>query len=94
MDAELGRLFAKLDALQLSDNTIVLFTSDNGPEDIHIRNASHSGIGSPGAFRGRKRSLYEGGVRLPLILRWPGKVPAKRLDQQSVVRAGKQQIDN
>ncbi|MCH7685883.1 MAG: sulfatase-like hydrolase/transferase [Planctomycetes bacterium] len=87
LDAELGRLFAKLDELNLSQNTIVLFTSDNGPEDIHIRNASHSGVGSPGPFRGRKRSLYEGGVRMPLIVRWPGKVPAGRINEQSVLTA-------
>lgn len=87
MDADLGRLFAKLDELKLADNTIVMFSSDNGPEDIHIRNAAHSGIGSPGPFRGRKRSLYEGGVRVPFIVRWPGKVPAGRIDEDSVVTA-------
>jgi N-acetylgalactosamine-6-sulfatase len=87
MDKELGRLFAKLDELKLADNTLVLFSSDNGPEDIHIRNASHSGVGSAGPFRGRKRSLYEGGVRTPLIARWPGKVPAGRIDEESVVSA-------
>ncbi len=87
MDSELGRLFAKLDELNLAENTIVLFSSDNGPEDIHIRNAAHSGIGSPGPFRGRKRSLYEGGIRVPLIVRWPGKVPAGRIDDDSVVTA-------
>ncbi|WP_406697631.1 sulfatase-like hydrolase/transferase [Singulisphaera sp. Ch08] len=74
-DAQLGRLFKKLDELGLRENTIVIFTSDNGPEAIEIANASHSGVGSPGPFRGRKRSLYEGGVRLPFIVRGPG-VPA------------------
>ncbi|MGH7127282.1 MAG: sulfatase family protein, partial [Planctomycetaceae bacterium] len=87
LDAEIGRLLAKLDELKLAENTIVLFSSDNGPEDIHIRNASHSGIGSAGPFRGRKRSLYEGGVRVPLIVRWPGEVPAGRIDEESVVTA-------
>jgi N-acetylgalactosamine-6-sulfatase len=87
MDAELGRLFARLDELKLAENTIVLFSSDNGPEDIHIRNAAHSGIGSPGPFRGRKRSLYEGGVRVPLIVRWPARIPAGRIDEDSIVTA-------
>jgi N-acetylgalactosamine-6-sulfatase len=87
LDRELGRLFAKLDELQLAENTLVLFSSDNGPEDIHIRNAAHSGVGTAGPFRGRKRSLYEGGVRVPLIARWPGKIPSGRIDEESIVSA-------
>lgn len=70
-DRQVGRLMAKLDELGLTDNTIVIFSADNGPEDILVRNASHSGVGSAGPFRGRKRSLYEGGVRTPFILHWP-----------------------
>ena len=87
MDAELGRLFDKLDELELADDTMVMFSADNGPEDIHVRNASHSGVGSAGPFRGRKRSLYEGGVRVPFIVRWPGHVPAGRIEEESVVSA-------
>jgi N-acetylgalactosamine-6-sulfatase len=70
-DRQIGRLLDHLDRLGLAENTAVIFSSDNGPEDIVIRNASHSGAGSPGPFRGRKRSLYEGGIRTPFILRWP-----------------------
>ncbi|NUN97437.1 MAG: sulfatase-like hydrolase/transferase, partial [Candidatus Omnitrophica bacterium] len=84
-DRQIGRILAKLDELGLAENTVVVFSSDNGPEDITITNASHSGVGSPGPFRGRKRSLYEGGVRVPFIVRWPGKVPAGRVDNASVV---------
>ena len=87
MDTQIGRLLKRLDELGLADNTIVIFSSDNGPEDIHIRNAVHSGIGSPGPFRGRKRSLYEGGVRMPFIVRWPGHTPAERVDDESVLTA-------
>lgn len=84
-DKEIGRLLKRLDELGLSENTLVIFSSDNGPEDLAILNASHSGVGSAGPFRGRKRSLYEGGVRVPFILRWPGKVPAGKVDTTSVV---------
>jgi N-acetylgalactosamine-6-sulfatase len=85
LDQQVGRLLRELDALGLADNTLVIFSSDNGPEDIHIGNAGHSGVGSAGPFRGRKRSLYEGGVRTPFIVRWPGHVPAGKIDNASVV---------
>ncbi|HEY9174404.1 MAG TPA: sulfatase-like hydrolase/transferase [Verrucomicrobiae bacterium] len=85
LDAQVGRLLKELDDLGLATNTVVMFSSDNGPEDIHLTEAGHSGVGSAGPFRGRKRSLYEGGVRMPFIVRWPGKIPAGRVDSQSVV---------
>ncbi|GIW94598.1 MAG: N-acetylgalactosamine-6-sulfatase [Pirellulaceae bacterium] len=84
LDTQIGRLIRELDAMGLAEKTIIFFSSDNGPEDIHIRNAGHSGVGSAGPFRGRKRSLYEGGVRVPAILRWTGHVPAGRVDNESV----------
>lgn len=87
LDSEVGRLMAALDELGLAKNTLIIFTSDNGPEDIHVINAGHSGVGSTGLFRGRKRSLYEGGIRMPLIVRWPGRVPAGRTDDTSVLNA-------
>src|SRR5262249_27338985 len=74
LDEQVGRLMTRLDDLKLADNTLVIFSSDNGPEEIFIRNAGHSGVGSPGPFRGRKRSLYEGGVRVPFLVRWPAAV--------------------
>jgi arylsulfatase A-like enzyme len=57
LDAQLGRLFDGLKTHGIDEQTLVLFTSDNGPEDLHIRNAGHSGAGSAGPFRGRKRSM-------------------------------------
>ena len=84
-DRQIGRLLEALDARGLTDDTLVVFTSDNGPEDLVVPNASHSAAGSPGPFRGRKRSLYEGGVRVPFIARWPGRTPAGVVDDQSVL---------
>lgn len=85
LDRHIGRLLDKLDELGLAENTIVLFSSDNGPEDIHLVETAHSGVGSAGPFRGRKRSLYEGGIRTPFIIRWPGRVPAGLVDNTTVL---------
>ncbi len=85
LDSQIGRLVRKIDELGLGENTFIVFSSDNGPEDLDIRNAVHSGIGSTGPFRGRKRSLYEGGVRVPFIVRCPGRVPADRVDDETVI---------
>jgi N-acetylgalactosamine-6-sulfatase len=85
LDRQIGRLLQHLEEKGLSQNTIVIFSSDNGPEDIEIGNASWSGVGSTGPLRGRKRSLYEGGIRLPFIIRWSNNVPAGQINNQSVI---------
>lgn len=85
LDTQVGRLLAGLKQRGKDQDTLILFSSDNGPEDIHIGNAGHSGVGSAGPFRGRKRSLYEGGIRVPGILRWPGKIPAGRIEDKAVL---------
>ena len=85
MDYQIGRLIKKIDELGLTENTLIAFSSDNGPEDLNIRNAVHSGLGNTGPFRGRKRSLYEGGIRMPFIVRWSGHTPAGRVDDTSIV---------
>lgn len=85
MDNEIGLFLDKLNQMGLSDNTLIIFSSDNGPEDYQIRNSAHSGVGSAGPFRGRKRSLYEGGIRVPFILKWPNKIPAGVVNEQSVL---------
>ncbi len=60
LDTQIGRLLDGLERLGLADNTLILFSSDNGPEDIHARNAGHSGIGSAGAFRGASAACTKG----------------------------------
>ena len=67
LDEQLGRLRKSLSVLNVADNTMLWFCSDNGPEG-----SAGKAPGSAGDFRGRKRSLYEGGVRVPGILVWPG----------------------
>jgi arylsulfatase A len=72
VDAEVGRILADLDARGLRERTLVLFTSDNGPQKLlGYPKAIHS-HGSSGPLRGHKLSMYEGGYREPAILRWPG----------------------
>ncbi len=74
MDADVGRLLAKLRELQIDQKTLVLFTSDNGPHREGGNNPDFND--SNGPLRGIKRALYEGGIRVPMIARWPGQVPA------------------
>jgi N-acetylgalactosamine-6-sulfatase len=85
VDAAVGKLLDYLDQTGLADNTLLLLTSDNGPEDYRGDISASPGAGSTGRFRGRKRSLYEGGIRMPCIVRWPGVIPAGTVDQSSVM---------
>ena len=87
LDTQVGRLLDALKELGLDENTILVFSSDNGPEVYHIGNATNAGVGSPGAHRGRKRSIYEGGVRQPFVVRWPGKIKGGVFDETSVIGA-------
>jgi len=86
-DSHIGRLLDKLDEWNLTKNTIIIFSSDNGPEDLQLHEATAHGVGEPGPFRGRKRSGYEGGIRMPFIVRWPGGTPANRINEDTVVGA-------
>ncbi|MEN1680426.1 MAG: arylsulfatase [Planctomycetota bacterium] len=75
-DAHAGRLLDALYAHGLADNTLVIFTADNGPERYafeRLRSFDHS---SSGPLRGLKRDIWEGGHRVPMIVRWPGEVAA------------------
>jgi arylsulfatase A-like enzyme len=74
LDDYVGEILAKLKELGLEENTIVLFASDNGP---HLEaGADPDFFNSNGDLRGYKRDMYEGGIRTPLIVRWPGRVKA------------------
>jgi arylsulfatase A-like enzyme len=74
MDADVGRLFDKLEKLGLDDSTITLFSSDNGPHKEG--GADPAFFKSAGPLRGVKRDLTDGGIRVPMIVRWPGKIKA------------------
>jgi arylsulfatase A-like enzyme len=69
-----------LNTLGLESNTLVIFTSDNGPLPSFLHERT-------GGLRGSKLSLYEGGIRVPFIVRWPGHTTAGRVDEQTVLAA-------
>jgi N-acetylgalactosamine-6-sulfatase len=85
IDRHVGRLLDKLDELGLSENTLVVFSSDNGPAPIWAGGTKHSGTGEVGPLRGCKSSLYEGGIRVPFIAWWPGRVPAGTIDNETII---------
>jgi len=87
LDDQVARVLKALDDLGLRQNTIVVFTSDNGPGNGTRENGrrAENSLGSAGPLRERKFSLHDGGIRLPFIVRWPGRVPAGRVDEKSVI---------
>lgn len=101
-DNDVGKILDALVETGVADNTIVIFSSDNGPEwtgtgkymgprDEEPPDArgydSYYSIGQTGGLRGRKRSLFEGGVRVPFIVRWPGHTPAGVKNETTVITA-------
>jgi arylsulfatase A-like enzyme len=88
MDRQIGRLVEAVDSMGLADRTLFVFLSDNGP--TAWPRYYKEGLEPPGStagFRGRKWSLYEGGIRVPFLARWKGKIPAGRVNRDTVVNA-------
>jgi arylsulfatase A-like enzyme len=83
MDDAIGDVLAKLDADGLSDNTLVFFISDNGGPTM-ATTAANGSINAP--LRGSKRTTLEGGVRVPFLAKWPGKLPAGKVYEQPVIQ--------
>ena len=75
-DWHVGRILDMLDREQIAENTLIVFTSDNGPETTWKERAKRYGHQSNGVFREGKRSIYEGGHRVPMFVRWPARVQA------------------
>jgi len=82
MDQELEVLLNKLDELKLTEETLIIFVSDNGGVHWSMAKKKKSNFGMPATsnypLRGGKCSWFEGGVRVPMTIRWPGKIPAKQ----------------
>lgn len=86
MDHEIGRVLKALDRLGYAENTMVVFASDNGPVTSDWRKWWEvNAYGNTGGFRGRKHALYEGGIRVPAIVRFPGRFQSGYVSDEPVV---------
>lgn len=91
LDQFIGDLLAKLDELGLRENTIVVFSSDQGAAvprlDPPVPAKEYNLVGWSGGLRGQKHDQHEGGIRSPFIIRWPGHVPAGKINTDSITSA-------
>ena len=83
-DAQVGKVLDALDKTGVADNTIVIFTADNGAETAAFDRLKEFDQWSSGGFRGVKRDIYEGGHRVPFIVRWPAQVEAGAVSEEVV----------
>jgi arylsulfatase A len=84
-DRNVGRVLAALDDLNLADDTIVVFTSDHGATFESGNQGTSNALDSNRPFRGQKRTLWEGGIRVPAAVRWPGHVPAGVVSNEVII---------
>ncbi|MCC9642489.1 sulfatase-like hydrolase/transferase [Rhodopirellula sp. JC740] len=82
LDDAFGKLMSAVDDMGYRNNTVVFYTSDNGPEGNGTKGRTR---GSTGGLRGRKRATHEGGIRVPGIVRWPGKIKAGSVSETPVI---------
>ncbi len=87
MDRQIGRVVAEVDRLGMAERTLIVLTSDNGPTDWPRKYRTGPPAGFTGPYRGRKWSLFEGGIRMPFIARWKGMIPAGTVDHVSLMAA-------
>jgi arylsulfatase A len=83
LDDTVGRLLAKLYELKLTEQTLVIFTSDNG--GLHVPEGPHPKVTHNTPHRAGKGFVYEGGLRIPLIVRWPGHLPTGKVTAEPVI---------
>lgn len=84
LDQAIGRILDALDTLKLTEDTFVLFTSDNGPAQYTPDGYFNKSHGSAAPFRGYKRHMFEGGIRVPGIVRWPGHTRAGQISDEPI----------